>query len=224
MLNKMSWLNKEKATFNDIRYDDISKMSKSEQLKTFWTDKLVTCKIPVSNPILLNLLNLPGNPNKATKKYSVLTAAVMEKLKKASKVQSELVQNLLRIEMFEICQSLPANQYSHYLELHVTSQFQVISKASFHVTKSGIVIERSMLLHRKRRSWVKSFEDYARFLYHVIMKLAEPYSRCYIVTDRYFPESLKEEDRDNRSSCVLVFLFFHSMIPHRFQQISKQIF
>ena len=29
-----------------------------EQLKAFWMDRLVTCKIPVSNPILLNSLNL----------------------------------------------------------------------------------------------------------------------------------------------------------------------
>ena len=61
-------LNNEKSTFNDIVYDDISKMSKSgeEQFKVFWTDRPVTCKPPVSDPILLNSLNLPGNPNKVT--------------------------------------------------------------------------------------------------------------------------------------------------------------
>ena len=41
-------------------------------------------------------------------------------------------------------------------------------------------------------SWVKSFEDYARFLYHIILKSGEPYSRFDIVTDRYFSGSLKE--------------------------------
>ena len=75
----------EKSTFSDIAYDDISKMSKfgEEQFQAFWTDRLVTCKVPVSDPILLNLLNLPGNPNKATEKDPVLTIAMMEKLKKA---------------------------------------------------------------------------------------------------------------------------------------------
>ena len=89
-LNKLTVLNNEKATFNDIVYDDISKMSKlgEEQFKAFWIDRLVTCKVPVRDPILLNLLNLPGNPNKAKEKDPVLTAAIMEKLKKAGEARS----------------------------------------------------------------------------------------------------------------------------------------
>ena len=84
-LNKLTVLINEKSTFSDIVYDDISKMSKlgEEQFQAFWTDRLVTCKVPVSDPILLNSLNLPGNPNKATEKDPVLTLAMMEKLKKA---------------------------------------------------------------------------------------------------------------------------------------------
>ena len=49
-----------------------------------------------------------------------------------------------------------------------------------------------MLLRKKRVSWVKPLEDYARFLYHVIMKSADPYSRYDIVTYRYPSENLKE--------------------------------
>ena len=103
----------------------------------------MTCKVPVSDPILLNSFSLPGNPSKATEKDPVLTLAMMEKLKKAGKTQSELVENLLRTEMFEIPQSLSAKQYSlyHGTKSHVTSQFRLISKPSFHLTKSGILIE-----------------------------------------------------------------------------------
>ena len=126
-------------------------------------DRLVTGKAPVSDPILLNLLNLPGNPNKATEKDLVLTAAMMEKLRKAAEAQSELVENMFHTKIFEIC--LSANQYSlyHSTKPHVTCQCHAISKLSFHVTKSGIVIELSMLLRKKESSSVKSFEDYARF-------------------------------------------------------------
>ena len=46
-------------------------------------NRLVTCKIPVGDPILLNSLNLLGNPNKVTKKDPVLTSTIIEKLKKA---------------------------------------------------------------------------------------------------------------------------------------------
>ena len=68
-LNKLTVLKNEKSTFNDV-YDDISKMSKlgEEQFKVFWTNRLVTYKVLISDPILLNSLNLPGNPNKATER------------------------------------------------------------------------------------------------------------------------------------------------------------
>ena len=59
-------------------------------------------------------------------------------------------------------------------------------------------------------SWVKSFKDYARFLYNVILKSAEPYSRFDIVTDRYFSESLKQGVRNNRGSDGLIFPFNYS--------------
>ena len=69
--------NNVKFTFNDIVYDDISKMLKlgEEQCKLFWADRFVTGKVPVSDSILLNSPNLPGNPNKATEKDPVLTLA-----------------------------------------------------------------------------------------------------------------------------------------------------
>ena len=68
-LNKLTVLKNEKSTFNDV-YDDISKMSKlgEEQFKVFWTNRLVMYKVLISDPILLNSLNLPGNPNKATER------------------------------------------------------------------------------------------------------------------------------------------------------------
>ena len=44
-------------------------------------EMLVTCKIPVSDAILLNSLNLPGNPNNATERDAVLTVVMMEKIK-----------------------------------------------------------------------------------------------------------------------------------------------
>ena len=143
-LNKLTLLNNEKTTFNDIVYNHISKMLKleEEQFKAFWMDRLVTYKIPVSNPISLNLLNLPGKPNKATEKDPVLTAGMMKKRKKTSEAQRKLVENSLPTEIFEIYQSLSANQYSlyHSTRLHVTSQFHATSKPSFHVKKKKSVL------------------------------------------------------------------------------------
>lgn len=53
-----------------------------QQFQTFWMDRLVNSKVLVSDQILLSLLNLPGNPNRATEKSPVWTAAMMDKLKK----------------------------------------------------------------------------------------------------------------------------------------------
>ena len=90
-------------------------------------------------------------------------------------------------EIFEIPQSLSANQYSlyHSTKSHVTSQFYTVSKPSFHLTKSGILIK-----------------DYARFLYHVILKSAGPTADLILW---YFSESLKEGVQDSRGSDGLIF-------------------
>ena len=63
-------LNNKKFIFNDVVYDYILKISKlgEEQFKAFWTDRLVTCKVPANGPIFFNSLNLLGNLNKATEK------------------------------------------------------------------------------------------------------------------------------------------------------------
>ena len=139
--------------------------------------------------MLLNSLNLPVNPNKKTEK--------------------DRVENLLLTEIFEIPQSLSTNQYFLYdgMKLHVTSEFRTISKPSFHLMKNGIVIELSMILCKEKVSSVKSFEDSARFLYHVILKSAEPYNTFDIVTDIYFSETLKEGVRDSKVSKGLIFNF-----------------
>ena len=100
----------------------------------------------------------------------VVTLAIMEKLKKAGETRGEFVENLLGTEIFEIPQNLSANRFSlyHGTKSHVTSQFRTISKPLYHLTKSGIMIELSMLLRKKWVPWVKSFEDYARFLHRDI--------------------------------------------------------
>ena len=53
-----------------------------QQFQTFWMDRLVNSKKLVNDQILLSLLNLPGNPNRATEKSPVWIAAMMDKLKK----------------------------------------------------------------------------------------------------------------------------------------------
>ena len=138
----------------------MSNLGEEGKTKAFWRERLLTCKVPVSDPILLNSLNLPGNPNKATEKDPVLTLTMMEKLKNAGETRSELVGNLLRTEIFQIPRSLSANQYSlyHGTKLHLASQFHAVTKPLPHGTKTGIVIELSMLLRKKRVSWVKPFE------------------------------------------------------------------
>ena len=164
-------LNNEKPTFNDIVYHDISKMSKlgEEKFKAFWMDRLMTCQIPVSDPILLNLLNLPGNPNKQSnwKRSCFDSSDVGEiwKVRRSTKWISWTfsahwgIWNSSRL----VCKPIVP------LSRHVTSQFRAISKPSFHVTKSRIAIELSMLLRMKECSgW----------------KISYPYSRCDILTDR----------------------------------------
>ena len=83
-----------------------------------------------------------------------------------------------------------------------------------------------MMFRKSRATWVKSFDDYARFLYLAITRDAESFKRCDIITDRYFTESLKEGVQENRGSNGLVYPFDDSTpIPTKFESdfLSKSV-
>ena len=61
--------------------------------------------------------------------------------------------------------------------------------------------------------YVRKDYDYARFLYYVILKTAEPYSIFYTVINRNFLESLKEGLQDRRCSDGLIFPFNNPAKP-----------
>ena len=52
----------------------------------------------------------------------------------------------------------------------------------------------------KSKSNCLTFDDFARYIYGMIMLMSKNYERCEIEADRYFEGSLKEETRNNREA------------------------
>ena len=102
---------------------------------------------------------------------------MMSKLKDAAKYRKEEVETALDGEVFGICQPLAKNQYTlyHGTKSHITKPFVTSIEPNFNKRDGGIVIELSQLLRKTKSSWVKTFEDYSRFLYQDIMKTAESF-------------------------------------------------
>ena len=221
-MDKLTVLNQETASFNDSIIEDIQRLSKcgEEQFQSFWSNRLDQYVLPITEPITLNSYNLPGNYNKCAEKDPVFSSQMMAKLKDAAKYRKDAVEIALDGEVFGICQPLAKNQYTlyHGTKSHITKPFITSTEPNFDKKDGGIVIELSQLLRKTKESWVKTFKDYARFLYQDIMKTAESFHRCDIVTDQYFSGSLKEGVRDNRGSAGVILPFNdQTPLPSKFE-------
>ena len=146
---------------------------------------------------------------------------MMEKLKDAAKYRESEVETALDGEVFGICQPLAKNQYTlyHGTKSHVVKSFISSQSPSIDKMSGGIIIELSQLFRKTRDSWVKTFEDYAKFIYQDIMKTAQSFHRCDIIADQYFEGSLEEGVLESRGSEGVVCLFDdHTQLPSEFNK------
>ena len=187
ILEKLTILNQENASFNDSVLEDIKVMSAEgeKQFLQFWDQRLASSEISIKEPISFNSFNLLGNQYKRAEKDPVMTTKMMDKLKDLAKLRRSAVEDALNTEVFGIAQSLTKDQFSlyHGTKSHVVNPSASIQTA-FPETKCGIVVELSMFFRKKRPTWVLSFSDFAKFLYCYIMDLSKQFRRCDVVIDR----------------------------------------
>ena len=225
LLERLTVLNNhDKAKFNDRVIEDIRVLESNgeKQFHEFWTNRLQSANIPISETISLNSYNLPGNYNGKSEDEPVMSAVMMAKFIEAGKNRRHLIENVLNTEVFGICQSLAQDQYSLYhgtksnvisCLVHTYEEVHVPSDAM-----SGCVIELSMLLRKNLPAWVHTFADYSKFLYDQIMDISSSFKRCDVVIDQYFDNSLKEGTRKGRGSDKGLVIKFDDMthIPSNF--------
>ena len=65
---------------------------------------------------------------------------------------------------------------------------------------NAIIFDLSAIVRSKSKSNCLAFDDFANYIYRIIMLMSKNYQRCEIVADRYFEGSLKEGTRNNRGA------------------------
>ena len=55
-------------------------------------------------------------------------------------------------------------------------------------------------MRSKSKSNCLTFDDFANYVYRIIMLMSKNYERCKIVAERYFEGSLKEGTKNNREA------------------------
>ena len=132
--------------------------------------------------------------------------------------RNELVQKMFSTEIFGISQTLPKNRLSlyHGTISSIVKQFNTCPKPIIPSTENAIVIELSAMTCMNIPSWVKTFNDYARFIYGEIIVFAEEFQRCDAVADQYFKTSLKEKIRNVGGTGIIKLFNENTDIPAHF--------
>ena len=66
--------------------------------------------------------------------------------------------------------------------------------------RNAIIFDFSAIVRSKSKSNCLTFDDFANYIYRIIMLMSKNYQRCEIVADRCFEGSLKEGTRNNRGA------------------------
>ena len=222
-LDTLTVLNNTNIKFHPSVFHDISTLTKNgqEQFERFWTKHLHENTASIKKPIKINSYNLPGNQNKDAEKDPVMMLAMITKLRDAFLYHNELVQKMFSTEIFGISQTLAKHRLSlyHGTKSSILKQFNTCPKSIIPSTESAIVIELSAMTRMNIPSWVKTLNDYARFIYGEIIVLTAEFQRCDIVADQYFKTSLKEGIRNVRGAGVIKLFNENTGIPAHFMAV-----
>ena len=104
----------------------------------------------------------------------MMTAVKMAKFLHFVKSRRYLVEDALKTEVFGTAQSLASDQFSlcHGTKFPITAiLIQTTVTRKIQPVASSCVIKLSALLHKKQPSWVKTFGDFSKVLYHKIMDI-----------------------------------------------------
>ena len=208
MLKKLTILNNHnRAKFNDNIFEDIKiiETEGEKQFLHFWKKRLVSAELSINVTIPLNSYNLPSTYNKKSTYDPVMTAGMMTKFVDAGKNRRYLVEKALNMEVFGIAQSLASGEFSLYYGKKssiIAGLIQTTCTRKIQPDTSGSVIELSTLLPKKQPS-VQTLADFSKFGNNEIMD-----SRCDVIMDQYFGESLKEGTREDcgyRTGVIVTF-------------------
>ena len=205
-------LNNHKIVISDSVRDVLENLEPMgrEQVKTFIQDRLVSRKVPISETIKSNNIEIWNHNDKAEKVQFLPAKSVLKQMNSACEYRKELAEELFENEIFNIPHSLFVDGKSgiemyHGAKSEITKRFnssRAVVQPFDGESKSAIVIEMSPLVKSKAfatdTSNLADFSEFSLLIYYEVMRLASNYDRIDLVFDRYFERSLKEGTRTGR--------------------------
>ena len=182
-----------------------------KQLETFVSDRLVVSKVPISQKITLNKIEIWNHTDTGQLKCKVEfspSKSALKKMNSACEHRKTMAEELFEHEINNIPQSLWKDDKKGS-KAEITKRFNSPCTLSTSVMlpqdqegKSAIVVEMSPLIRAKafatHTGSLTNFGEFAVLVYYEVMKHACNYDRIDLVFDRYFEKSLKEGTRSGR--------------------------
>ena len=176
-----------------------------EKMGDFVYNRLVSQKVPVSDPIPNNNINIwEFHSGDESGKPYIPSNTSLSIMRSACQYRPNMATTIFNHEILNIPQSLFTNNISMY---HGTMS-DILKKSSSHfnsqvplyASNSAIIIEMAPLIRAKCSNLgdISCFSDLATLLFHHIENLGSTFARVDLIFDLYFEDSLKEATRDKR--------------------------
>ena len=154
------------------------------QFKCYFEERLIKAKTPIDATIKSNSLRLPGK-NFTVKKSIVeqsLTAAIICKIKSSYQFWCEEVCNIFKEELFQRAHSSSEDENTLYHGTKSNILKELNSTEKDHV----IIFDLSAIVRSNSKSNCLTLDDFANYIYRIILLMSINYERCKIIADRYF--------------------------------------
>ena len=211
------------TVFDDNVFYNIKQLESvgATQLGKYVQDRLVTCKVPITQKITLNHFVLPGDEKSKKPRGSIvdkrLTQPFLVKLRAAIQCRRDHAKMLFKTEIFGASQCLSINSTTMYhgTKSSILQKIPECNTPEHHSAPSAIIIDLSAILRRAFNA--STFLEFATQVYAHLFSLAEAYDRVDVIFDRYFKNSLKKQTRTTRGNAPTISFDDNTKFPGDFR-------
>ena len=176
------------------------------QFQTFLNERLIDRTMSIDAPIKKNIYKLPRTTNdwvKAEKKKLIYATAILNKIRESIRVRTQQANKLIKTELFDVAQSIAENADSlcHSSKSDILKRFPTCNYESATDSKANdSTIKKDLWLFTKSHAINENtaFLEFADSLRKRILNESPSCLRCYLIADRYFKNSLKQNIRSSR--------------------------
>ena len=220
-LTKLTKVNDPSKVFPQQTCDKLQTVQSlgEKQFQTFFEDRLIFQKVPMTATMKLNKLNLWEDEESV--KYVPPDNKILNKIRCAASIRTSQAMIVFEKELFDVPQSLSTDG----INMHHGSKADILKKLDAYVEdtvisapKSALVIDMAHIIHAKSFADIETFGDFALAVYFTLERLGEVYDRWDLVFDQYKSNSLKAAIRTQRGSGSLYKFTEDTPLPKKMQE------